>query len=145
MNTRRSLCAAMLGAGLAVAGAAQAQAQAQYILPHIVQVQVACAFQPGLAEPLNVHVQFSDPYVPWNRFVFRNAAGQEYSFSGNTSPYSFPLPAGTYTLIVRSGSSPRLAGYERIVVLPYVVETVNGQKVCKNPLDQTTGKGSSRN
>jgi hypothetical protein len=35
-------------------------------------------------------------------------------------------------------------GYDSIVVPAYVVETVNGQKVCMNPLDQTKGKGGNR-
>ncbi len=142
MDTRRSLCAAMLGAGLAVASAAPAQAQ--FVIPYILQVQVACVFQAGVAEPFNVHVQFSQHNVPAATFRFRNAAGQEHSFL-KSSPFAFTLPAGTYTLLVKVGSEPRLVGYDGIVVLPYVVETVNGQKVCKNPLGQPTGKGSSRN
>ncbi len=143
MDTRRSLCAAMLGAGLAVAGVAPAQAQ--FVIPYILQVQVACVFQAGVAEPFNVHVQFSQHNVSGVTFRFRNAAGQEHTFFKMLAPFGFTLPAGTYTLLVKAGTQPRLVGYDGIVVLPYVVETVNGQKVCKNPLDQTTGKGSSRN
>lgn len=145
MDTRRSLFAAMLGAGLAVASAAPAQAQAQFALPYIQEVQVACVFQTGVAAPFNVHVQFSQLNVSGVTFRFRNTAGQEHTFFKMLAPFGFTLPAGTYTLLVKAGTQPRLVGYDGIVVLPYVVETVNGQKVCKNPLDQTTGKGSGRN
>ena len=101
MHTRRSLCAAMLGAGLSVAGAAQAQAQ--NILPHIQEVKLECVFQPGVAAPFNVHVQFSQQNVSGVTFRFRNAAGQEHSFSRVGAPFSFTLPPG------RTPSSPRAA------------------------------------
>ena len=83
--------------------------------------------------------------LPAVNYGFRNATtGQETLVAQNLQPDNyFLLPAGTYTVTLRSGNSPQFSGYSGVVVKPYDVVTENGKQVCKPKLVITPG-GSKR-
>jgi hypothetical protein len=99
----------------------------------------------GYPDVYNVNVKVATgATAPAVYYGFRNTAtGQETNVVQNLLPENFfLLPAGTYTVTLKSGiNNPQFSGYSGVVVKPYTVVMENGKKVCKAKV--ITGPASS--
>jgi carbohydrate-selective porin OprB len=114
-------------------------------IPQIEQVnEIKCQFNDPTGAPYNIEVKLGDLQVGDYHFTFRNTVtAQELVISRmvNTGGRSiFQVPAGQYLLSVKRVPTDRMfGGYSGIVVRPFAVETVNGQKICKDANSSSKG------
>jgi hypothetical protein len=113
-------------------------------IPQVEEVNhIKCQFDPA-GVPYNIEVKIGDQQIGSFTFTFRNTVtGQELATTkivGIGGRSIFQVPAGQYVLAVKRVPTDRMfGGYSGIVVKPFTIETVNGQKVCKDASSSNQG------